>query len=156
MVRICPNIVFLFERFLNLLKWLLLWRIRLSLSVRRGLRISLSLRSEAWGLRLHDWMTWRLEGWRWCEALFLDLEFRVSGAPLGKFWVSEESQIFKEKFWNSCLWMMKWFIYWRFFSSDIFFNMLTWFCFTFSMTLSNNFLRLWREFSGQNFYFRRL
>ena len=33
----------------------------------------------------------------WCEALFLDLEFRVSGAPLGKFWVSEESQIFKEK-----------------------------------------------------------
>ena len=156
MVRTCPNIVFLFERFLNLLKWLFLSRIWLRLSVRRGFRMSLSLRSEAWDLRLDDWMTWRLEGLRWCEALFLDLGFWVSGAPLGKFWVSEESQIFKDNFWNFCLWMMKWFVYWRFFSSDVFFNMWTLSCFTFSMTLSNNSLRPWREFSEQNFYFRRL
>ena len=33
---------------------------------------------------------------QWCEASFLNLEFWISGAPLGEFWVSEKSQIFKK------------------------------------------------------------
>ena len=33
---------------------------------------------------------------QWCEALFLNLEFWISGAPSGKFWGSEKSHFFKK------------------------------------------------------------
>ena len=92
----------------------------------------------------------------WCEALFLDLEFLLSGGPLGKFWVSERSWIFNEIFWNFWFWRIQILICWRFLCSNLFFNMSIWFCFIFSMTLSTHSLRTRDDFSEQNFYFRRL